>query len=26
MAVTNDVKVLSNLNSRGHQLEVYSDY
>ena len=26
MAISNDTKVLSNLNSRGHQLEIYSDY
>ena len=26
MAITNDVKILSNLNSRSHQLEVFSDY
>jgi hypothetical protein len=26
MAITNDVKILSNLNSRMHQLEIYPDY
>lgn len=26
IALTNDTKVLSNLNSRGHQLEIYSNY
>lgn len=26
MVISNDTKVLSNLNSRAHQLEVYSDY
>ena len=26
MAITNEVKILSNLNSRAHQLEVFSDY
>ena len=26
LALSNDVKILSHLNSRGHQLEIYSDY
>lgn len=26
LALSNDVKILSCLNSRGHQLEIYSDY
>ncbi len=26
IALSNDVKILSNLNSRGHQQEIYSDY
>lgn len=26
IGLSNDTKILSNLNSRGHQLEIYSDY
>ena len=26
MMLSNDCKILSNLNSRGHQTEIYSDY
>lgn len=26
IALTNDVKILSNLNSKGHELPIYSEY
>jgi len=26
IAISNDIKILSNLNSRAHQLQIYSDY